>query len=316
MTFSQTTYTAPSGAFTPAVSSPTSDSIPGSVAPVYNPSVLDDYTASYGTKKTFELGSKELSRAAEHYRTVTADHFKCYSQRLLELTNQIVSFAPHCSLAPLRGAAKPCVTAEVMSKGACLYDYFYFRENSNKAEHPRFIADLTEILVRRDPGQEEYRINVTDTSRGGHGITNLIPLMAGVKASVPRFKRQNWLLDLNLFNDSTEESSIARIDSVRDLNVPGAVIRLHLYKVPYLIVEDFTPALTFDQEWDGRRRIFLPRSIPGQFLYQTANQAILIQTDNSYLTFEELFSRYITEYLITAQNMRQVGVVWQEYQNK
>lgn len=317
MTFSTTTFTAPSGAFAAVAGYRTGEFVAGSFVPVYNPSVLEKYAGSYGTKQSFDIGSDELSAAIRKYsQPVSTAQFDDYGQQLVSLTDHVISLAPHCSLGPLRGAAKPCVMAEVMSRGGCQYEFFNFQENSNKATHPRIIKDLTEILIRRDPEQEEYRINVTDASRGGYGINNLVPLMAAVKDSNPRFKHQKWVLDLNLFNDRPTRANLARIEGVRDLKALGFEIHLQRYQVPSLIVEDFDPALAFSLEWDGQRHIFKPCSVPGQFLYATANQVSLIETDNSYLTFEELYSRSITEQLKTAPNLQQVGVVWQEYQEK
>jgi hypothetical protein len=102
-----------------------------------------------------------------------------------------------------------------------------------------------------------------------------------------------------------------------DKQVPGKFeIQLNPYAVSNLIVEDFDAALAFVLEWDGKRHIFKPCSVPGQFLYQIGNELRLIEADNSYLALEEFYSLSITENMITAGDLNQVGVVWQEYQEK
>lgn len=317
MTFSMQTYTAPSGAFVSVAGYLAGETIAGSFVPVYNPAVLEKYAGSYGTEKSFPVGSDEWSEAVRKYSTkVTITDFDHYGEKLVELTNHVVSLNPHCSLGPLRGAAKPCVMVEVMSRGGCQYEFFNFQGNSVQATHPRIVADLAEILKKRDPGEEVYRINVTDAGRGGNGINNLVYLLGVVKESASEFQHQKWKLDLNLVHDQVSKAHVANIERVRKQSRTGFEICLHRYPVPSLIVEDFDPALAFSPEWEGPRQIFKPSSVPGQFLYQTGSEVHLIQTDNTYLAFEELYSRAITEHLTKAPDLQQVDVVWQEYQEK
>jgi hypothetical protein len=318
MTFSTTTFTAPSGLFVSTTGYQYGETVSGAFLPIYNPGVLPRYAGSYETKKSFEFGSDEWSAAVRKYSTpVTAEDFDSYGGKLVELTSHILSFEPHCSLGPLRGAAKPCVTAEVMSRGECAYEFFNFQENSNRDTHPRIIKDLTEILLRRDPGQEIYRINVTDTSRGGQGINNLVQLMTELKSTVPEFKHQRWQLDLNLLHDTSKNTNLYNIEGVRGFGREGSFdLQLNRYVVPSLIVEDFDPALAFKMERDGERHIFKPCAVPGDFLYQVGSEIRLIHSENCYLTFEELYSRSITEFLTTDPEREQVGVVWNEFQQK
>lgn len=316
MSFSMTTFTAPSGAFAAVGGFRTGEEVPGSFAPVYNPAVLEKYLGSYETRTVFEFGSDEWSAAVRKYSTrVTSADFDTYGGKLIELTHHVTTTEPHCSLGPLRGAAKPCVLAEVMSRGACEYEFFNFQESTNAANHPRVIRDLAEIVRRNDPGEEVYRINITDTAKGGHGINTLVGLMARVKESVPAFRNQRWKLDLNLIHDTS--ANISNIKAVRGLRKEGWFdIELNPYPVPSLIVEDFDPALAFSLEWNGERHVFKPCSVPGEFLYQVGNEIHLIHSENCYLTFEELYSIAITQWLETAPDLKQVGVVWHEFQDK
>lgn len=318
MSFSMTTFTAPSGAFAAVGGYRAGEEVPGSFVPVYNPAVLEKYLGSYETQKVFEFGSDEWSQAVRKYSTqVTAADFDVYGGKLVELTSHVTTVEPHCSLGPLRGAAKPCVMTEVMSRGACEYEFFNFQESSNTANHPRVISDLSGILQRNDPGHELYRINITDTAKGGQGINTLVGLIGRVKESVSAFRKQQWKLDLNLIHDTSANTDINNIEAVRRrFQRKGFVIDVKRYAVPSLIVEDFDPALAFTLDWDGQRHIFKPCSVPGKFLYQVGNEVFLIHSENCYLTFEELYSIAITQELTTAPNLRQVGVVFQEYQNK
>jgi hypothetical protein len=317
VTFSPTTFTAPSGAFLATAGFSAGSFVAGRFVPVYNPSVLDKYRGSYETKQVFQFGSDEWSAAIGKFPTrVAEEDFQKYGEQSVYLTNQVVSFNPHCSLGPLRGAAKPCVTAEVMSRGKCEYEFFNFQQGSEKKNHPRIIADVSEIILRRDPGEEMYRINITDTAKGGNGINTLVELLDHVKGSTSAFKHQRWVLDVNLLHDTTENTNIGNIQRVLEKRHAGFDIELHRYAVSNLIVEDVESALGFGLDWNGERHIFKPCSLPGQFLYRVGNDVRLIVSDNCYLTFEELYSQAITEYLLTSPEHNQVGVVWQEYQQK
>jgi hypothetical protein len=142
-------------------------------------------------------------------------------------------------------------------------------------------------------------------------------MLAQVKDSKSEFEHQQWILDLNLLHDTTGKTHVGNIMAVQGKRRPGSFeIQLHRYVVPNLIVEDFDPALAFSLEWDGKRHIFKPCSVPGKFLYQVGNEIRLVEADNCYLTFEEHYSQAITEYLKTSPEYDQVGVVWQEYQEK
>jgi hypothetical protein len=318
MSFSSTTFMAPSGAFGASQGIMVGEGVAGSFAPVYNPSVLDKYSGSYGVNKVIELGSDAWTAAInKHSIPVKPEDFTIYGERLVELTTHLQQNPTHCSLGPLRGAAKPCVTAEVMSRGGIQYDYFNFQENSEAKFRPRIIQDLTRILELRDPEQEVYRLNITDTSKGGQGINNLVDFLAHIKDTNGKFQKQHWMLDLNLFHDNTENTDLGNIYKVLDKQVPGAIeIQLNRYEVSHLIVEDFDPALAVTLDWDGKRHAFKPCSVPGQFLYQTEHELRLIETDNAYLAMEEIYSNAITENMTTAPDLKQIGVVWQEYQVK
>src|SRR5262245_45685619 len=195
MTFSPSTFTAPSGQFVSTADYWNGDSIAEaeSFAPVYNPSVLDRY-AGCGVSETLLPEWLAGIRAPSH--RVAQDDFEAYGERLIELTQHLHGTRPHCSLGPLRGAAKPCVMVEVMSRGASEYEYFNFQRGSDEQTHPRIISDLTEILRRYDPGEEVYRINITDTAKGGQGINSLIGLLGKIKDTQPEFRHQQWAVDV------------------------------------------------------------------------------------------------------------------------
>jgi hypothetical protein len=169
----------------------------------------------------------------------------------------------------------------------------------------------------RNPEQEVYRINITDTSKGGQGINNLVDFLAHIRDTNAKFQKQRWILDLNLFHDNTQNTNLGNIYKVLGKQVPGAMeIQLNRYPVSHLIVEDFDPALAFVLEWDGKRHIFKPCSVRGRFLYEMGNEMRLIETDNSYLALEEFYSLSITKNMAGAADLQQVGVVWQEYEEK
>jgi len=208
------------------------------------------------------------------------------------------------------------VIAEVMTKGAVEYDFFNFQANSETKNHARIRSDLQRIIGLRDPQAEEYRINITDVVRGGYGINKLVAFLGEIKCG-SRYANQKWVLDLNLVHDDSPNTDLSRILSVQRLGVPDKFeINLHRYTVPNLIVEDYDEALAVELFTDGQRHRFKPCAVPGRFLYRVGDDVRLIETDDSYKTFENLYSKAITETLIYSSAYKQAGVVWNEYQNK
>jgi hypothetical protein len=319
MTFNSTTYTAPSGSFVATQGFRIGETLEtGAYRPIYNPSVLDAHTASFEVKNIFPNGSDEWFSSLSRFPCRVAESdFDIYAGRLVELTEHMTKVAPNCLLGPLRGAAKPCVTTEVMSRGQFTYDYFNYQAGSDPSNHPRIATDVTAILKQRDPGAELYRVSVTDTARGGQGINALVALLKEIRAGNAQFKKQHWLLDLNLLHDESERTNIGNIEAVKGLAIPGVFdIELNRYPVTNLIVEDYDPALAVQLESDGRTFRFKPCSVPGSFLYQVGSEVRLIESEDCYRTFEKLYSDSITQYLLTSDRHEQDGVVWQEYQNK
>jgi hypothetical protein len=284
---------------------------------IYNPGLLDQHTASYQEIISIKDGRSEWLDQLSRFRCKTAESdFFDYGARMIQLADHLNGAKPDCSLGPLRGASKPCVLAEVMTKGAVTYDFFNFRANSDAANHPRIRADLEEIIRLRDPEENDYRINITDVVRGGQGINNLIGFLKEIK-SAPRYQKQRWILDLNLIHDSSPNTHLDRINSVQSGHLPGAFeINLQRYQVPNLIVEDYDEALAVELFFDGRYHRFKPCTLPGQFLYRVGDDLRLIETEDCYKTFEVLYSTAITQGLLTSPDHAQAGYVWNEYQNK
>lgn len=317
MSFSVSTFTAPSGSFLSTAGYSPGSFAQGDFTPVYNPSVLPQHRDSYETKEIFRFGSDEWVMAVNEFPTRVAEvDFQNYGEQMIYLTNRVVSFGPHCSLGPLRGASKPCVMSEVMSRGKCEYEYFDFHQGSKEENQPSIIGNLSEILLRRDPGEEIYRINITDVVRGGNGINALVKLLAHVKETHSEFQKQRWVLDLNLVHDTGDNTNISNIQRVLKNRHDCFEIELNRYPVSSLIVEDVESAVACALEWNGQRHIFKPCALKGEFLYQVGNDVRLVQSENCYLAFEELYSQAITETLVTSPDYEQVGVVWQEYQEK
>ena len=319
MTFSPMSFTAPSGSFVSTAGYERGDLFTGSAfLPIYNPTVLGKYPTPHQIKAILKIGSDEWSRQIKrHSSPITDKDFAEYGEKLIELTHRVDLFKPHCSLGPLRGASKPCVMVEVMSRSRWQYEFFNFQQGSEKKNHPRILSDLTEILIRNAPSEQPYRINITDTARGGNGINALVSLLLRLKQENSGFRNQLWKIDINLFCDRSPNTKISNIQSVLRSQKPGEFeIDLELYRVSNLIVEDFDPALAFNLELEGQRHIFKPCSVPGQFLYQVGSEVQLVQSEDCYLSFEILYSKAITEVLLASNEHEQSGVVWDEYQQK
>jgi len=319
MNFLSTTYMAPSGSFTQIQDAEEDLGCSGIYRPIYNPAVLDRYTSSFEVAKTIPYQSDEWFSALSKFPCRVAEsEFDCYAGKLVELTEHTLEASPNCLLAPLRGAAKPCAIAEVMSRGQVLYDYFNFQAGSDTRNQPRIKNELITILRQRDPGTSTFRINITDTARGGQGINALVSMIRDIREADAQFNNQQWILDLNLFHDLSSHTNIDNIEAVRRrFSLPGKIaINVNRYPVDSLIVEDYDPALAVKLEADGKVFRFKPCAVAGSFLYRTGNEVRIIESQDCYQTFEKLYSDSLTQFLLTSPKHEQDGVVWQDYQQK
>ena len=315
MNFHPTTYTAPSGRFVSTQGFSVGENYEG-LQSVFNPGIIDIYRGSYQKDLAFRYESSEWCAALSKYSCrVSSSDFDDYARVILSLAEHVGNNKVHCALGPLRGAAKPCVTTEVMNRGAVEYSYFDFQAGSQIDSRQRVIQNLKPILLARDPEESIYRINITDTACGGQGINALVGILKEIKAETPSFQHQQWNLDLNLLHAG--DANLANIENVRKLSEAGSFdIQLNRYPVPNLIVEDYDPALAVDILSDGKTFSFKPCAKPGKFLYQDGNDVFIVESENCYLTIEEFLSQSVTEEMLTQPRLQQAGNIWSEYQNK
>lgn len=289
--------------------------MPGDFKPVYNPGVIEKYRGSYEVKKSFPFESDEWYANLSKFRCKVQDtDFHAYGQQIEILAHRATDAKSHVCLGPLRGASKPCVLAEVMSRGELQYDFFDYQRGSDPASRPAVISRLKPILIARDPNQELYRINVTDTVKGGYGINALVSIMKEIKEGTAAFQNQSWMLDLHLLHG--EQVDFDNINEVLKAGDGRFGISIHPYKVPNLIFEDYDPALAFEIASDHGRFLFKPCAQPGKMLLREGNEVFVVETDNTNLMLEEFSAEGITANFLTSADHAQSGAVWTDYQNK
>lgn len=316
MSIESSLFIAPSGHFVSPKGYCEGAELNGDYTQIYNPGVLENQRGQHEVTESFEFGSDEWFTSLSKFECqVNNSDFDTYGDQMVSLTDHIQTSEPHCSLGPVRGGAKPCALVEVMSRGACEYDYFNYQCGSHTENRQRVIGDLKPILLDRDPGQEMYRINVTDTAKGGYGINALISILKEIKEGSPDFRKQQWQLGVNLLH--TSEADAKYIDEILKAQVPASfLIDLKKFEVPNLIFEDYDPALSFRVETNGGRYDFKPCAEPGQMLLRKGDDAFVVETENTSLMLNEFLSERITESLVTSSDHHQIGDVWADYQSK
>jgi hypothetical protein len=315
MSFSTLTIAA-SGEFMSTAAKP-NDAIIFPVDPIFNPGVLDHLRCSY------EVNADE-SRVANWVNTSTgdkkweinADHIDSYADTAVKLAAAVTATGAACRLAPLRGAARPCMLVEVMSHGNIEFEFFNFRQGSLRQRDAEIRSELMAILQRKDLGQELYTIQIVDTAIGGQGIVALVDLLKNLHDRQAGFSNQSWIIDIHLLHPSNGHENVNRMDSVIRRTSDRFQVIMNRYPVPDLIVEDYDEALGFTLEREGSTYVAKPSVVAGRFLLKKDGVLHLIESEDLSRTFDEFMCEAVTNSLLTDPNRALVSVVWQDYVSK
>jgi hypothetical protein len=311
-----TLTTAPSGGFSSIAAMPI-DPIIFSVEPIFNPGVLDHLRGSYELHADEARIENWLNRSTgEKKWEINADHIDSYADTSVKLTAAVTATGAACRLAPLRGAARPCMLVEVMSRGKVEFEFFNFRQGSSRKRDAEIRSELLAILQRKDLGQELYRIQVVDTAIGGQGIVALVELLKDIHDQQAAFSNQSWIIDIHLLHPTNGHENVNRMDSVQRRTTDRFQVMVNRYPVPDLVVEDYDEALGFTLEREGSTYVAKPSVVSGRFLLKTNGGLRLIESEDLSRTFDEFMCEAVTNSLLTDPNRALVSVVWQDYVSK
>jgi len=310
-----TLNTAPSGAFFPKIQAAY---IPVGEAtePIFNPGVLEHRRGSFKLKTDESIEHWLGTSTGEKKWEIDAGHIDCYADTAVKLAEALADTSAACCLAPLRGAARPCMLIEIMSRGRIEFEFFNFRQGSSKKRDDEIRSELLAILQRKDPRQELYKIQVVDTAIGGHGIVALVDLLKTLHDGQAGFAKQSWVLDIHLLHPTNGHEDVNRIESVQRRSTEHFQVVLNRYPVPDLIVEDYDEALGFTLEREGSIYVAKPSVVAGRFLLKANGVMSLIESEDLSRTFDEFMCEAVTHSLLTDQNRELVSIVWQEYVSK
>lgn len=294
-----------------------SQSVGYSDYPVFNPAVLDNYRGSYEAIPIESKAFNWLSDCQSNSRwQVAQSAIDEYADVAVRLTENLQAVPSDCRLGPLRGAARPCLLTEIMSQGSASFDFFNFQQGSAGTRDSEIRYELLDVLEKRDPQAETYRIQIVDTAIGGQGINKLVDLLNDIHEEHSSFRNQNWMLDINLLHPTNGRQDIANINRVQRYQTSNLNIDLKRYPVADLVVEDWDEAIGFTLEREGQRFIAKPSIHPGRFLLKKQGCMYVVDSADLSRTFDELFSEAITTSLLSDPNRELVRVVWDEYQSK
>lgn len=307
--------TAPSGSFMPGMNIVPHCSVP--IVPVCNPSVFEYRQGSYEAINNEKAVTKWLddSRGTKKWKIDDSDIGE-YADAAVKLAANLQTVNADCSLGPLRGAARPCLLLEVMTRGAARFEFFDFRQGSSGKRDGEIKSALLQILKNKNPLRADYVIQIVDTAIGGYGINALIRLMSDIHDNTSIFQNQRWTIDVHLLHPKTASANFSQIEWAANQNPKAFCVSIHRYPVSDLIVEDYDEALGFTIEKAGEIFVAKPSIVPGRFLLRSGSNIYLIDSEDLYRTFDELFSKAITESLLTDPDRQLTEIVWQEYQRK
>lgn len=319
MSVELTSTYAPSGAFCPMPQTSTAESFAPSVPVssnylIYNPGVVKQYRNSY-TIEQINTKAEMLLTECRTIPIIDQSDIDQYGQICVHLAERLATANSHLRLGPLRGAARPCLLMNVMASGSGNFTFFDYQAGCQTYNAERVKSDLYSILSNADPNEGIYKIQVLDTAIGGQGINALTCYLRDLKEKNAQFRKQRWELDLLIIHP--HDANIGNIERVKSYSTSKVFdVRLQRFEVPDLITEDYEGALGLDITHDHEKFLVKPSYHRGQFLLKSNDGARLVRSDALVNTFDELFSKSITDVMITSQNIEQVGVVWSDYEQK
>lgn len=282
---------------------------------VFNPGVLEPH------KETFELKQQPLVlndwvNACKDDGTwrIEQSAIDCYAETAVDLAVAMAKQSVECRLAPLRGASRPAMLVEVMTRGALQFEFFDFKQGSSGKRDAEIKKSLTAILKRTDPETQLRTIQIVDTAIGGYGINSLVKFLAEIRLN--NFGNQSWVIDCHLLHPTNGRQNVGNIDGAQNHSSDGFQVVVTRYPVADLIVEDFDDALAFTLEMENGLYIGKPSVVPGQFLLRQDNACYSVDSEDLMKTFDQIFSQAVTDSLLADPDRELTKVVWQEYQEK
>lgn len=276
---------------------------------LFNPMLHPYSSLEYSGKPVLISSASPRSKDA---RCISEGEFASFGQRLVEIATEIArNEPPDCVIAPLRGALKPALLLRVLRDLNCV-EYLPFQNRTDT--HRRYAMEnaLSEILTKRAPDRDTFRVLVVDTAIGGYGTEDLSEMILDTYqcAGTPRLN-----VSFHLLHETARArpEAVDRIESVGRKSTDRVSFNVQRHSVPNLIVEDWDPALGVNLRLDGDVfHIELKRS-PGVLYLDSADGIREIETSDLSLLLLEKMAHFTSEAILTDPRLRQTGVVWREY---
>lgn len=300
-----TLFMMPSGGFVATQGYQMGQTSPES-ASIWNPALADQFRQSYKFTAYEQLWDSVGKCLSIEYPKVSQADFDQYGETLVTLAQDVAGADSHLNLGPLRGAGRPCAIVEVMNRGQIEYDFFNFSNHTHPKRKVPILGALSTIIRQRDPEEENFRIQITDTAMGGHGTQELAALLSQIKNSVARYKHQEWSVVFNLLHDERPKSDVARMMEVEKWSQKGIIFNVQRHCVSSLITEDYDEWLGLEYKGDQLKVC----SQPGEFLLLRNSEVFLVASEDLKVTFDDLFTTAVTEGLVTSPYFTQVADIW------
>jgi hypothetical protein len=275
---------------------------------LWNPGVFEHLRDSFQLEAYEPLTSAIGDFLRAEHKVIKQSDFDRYGEVLIRLAATVSSQSANLNLGLLRGAFRPCVIVEVMTRADVGYDFLDYTQHTERGAE--IVPKLLEALVKSDPGKEDFRLQITDTAIGGFGATHIAEMLIGIKESAPALRTQRWKVFLNLLHDRRDGTNTGKMRHIEKLSTDSIEFNVSLFEVPDLITEDYDGGLGL--KLDGK--ILKPCHEPGAFVLQSADGISLINSNDLRLTFDQLFTQSVTDGLVTSPHYNQVGDIWNRWE--
>ncbi|HRX55446.1 MAG TPA: hypothetical protein P5016_13080 [Verrucomicrobiales bacterium] len=277
---------------------------------IWNPGVYDELRNSYRVVDYAKLTQPFERLSYRDIPVIQQADFDWYGEVLVRLTNAVVGQQAHVNLGLLRGAYRPCVIVEVMTRGQVAYKFLNYTQHSER--EAEVMAELRSLLRLSDPQTPGFHIQITDTAIGGYGAEHLAKMLIGIKATENCFQKQHWIVTFNLLHDARRGTNTVKMDAIQLLSSEDLRFSICRYEVPNLITEDYDAGLGLIFE----DKTVKPCSEPGSFFLKSNAGIALVESAELKTTFDELYTQAVTDGLVTSPDYVQIADIWGQTQSK
>ena len=278
--------------------------------PVYTPMLLN--AVQFDHIYTVDMTTAESVLAENtHIRLITRDEIAKYAESLLQIHQMIDAQHPQKLVFPVRGGVKPGLQLEVMRKFTIPSVWLPFTGGGGGGYHSEIRWAIDDIFKNMDL-KNGLVLSIVDTAISGHSVRQL------AKYIYERTQTESKLPFLRCyFNVLYSSSYPTKIGCIAALSSDKLSFKVYPQCVSSLLVEDWSPAIGWEVEYEGGKGIVKPSVREGELLLGTEKGQIFhLRSDRLDLVIDRELARSISDQINTEPSYQWMADVWQEYRSR